>query len=311
LSAFFVRSRSFFEFVIGHLSFVIRAKRVGHSHVMAMATLRHIANLWSLREYPTAEHPWSTDEQLDAIKTAGFDGVTGRITLEVGAAARKRGLMIVGYISSSDAREFKSLLEIQKSAGARLVNVQLGDHDTLTDVALRLTLQLFETAEEIGDLELSVEVHRDTCTETPEKTYALADTYYKVTGRLLPITWDFSHFAVVKHLAANVFSERLLVRPDLVQRSCQFHFRPFNGHHCQVPVTRPNGSLSREFQEWLPFVKDTIRLWLAGNQPSSRELFLVPEMGPVSSGYNLEQLPNSWDDAARLRPVLETVWQDC
>lgn len=275
-----------------------------------MAVLRHIASLWSLRQYPTAEQPWSAEEQLNAIKAAGFDGVTGRITPELGAAARKRELMIVGYISSSDAGQFKSLLETQKLAGAKHINVQLGDHDTLTDAALLLTLQLFKTAEEIGGLEVSIEVHRDTCTETPEKTYALADSYYRATDRLLPITWDFSHFAVVKHLAPNVFSERLLIRPELVQRSCQFHFRPFNGHHCQIPVTRPDGSLSREFHQWLPFVRDTFRLWLEGPQPTSRELFVVPEMGPVSSGYNLEQLPNSWDDATRLRPILETIWRD-
>jgi hypothetical protein len=275
-----------------------------------MAVLRHIANLWSLRQYPTAEQPWSVEEQLDAIKAAGFDGVTGRITPEVGVAARQRGLTIVGYISSSNPGEFRSLLEIQKSAGARHINVQLGDHDTLTDEALLLTIQLFKTAEKIRDLELSIEVHRDTCTETPEKTYALTDAYREATGRLLPITWDFSHFAVVKHLAYDVFSERLLVRPDLIHRSCQFHFRPFNGHHCQVPVTRADGSLSREFQEWLPFARDTMLLWLEGNQETNRELFIVPEMGPVSSGYNLEQLPNSWDDTVRLRPILETLWQD-
>ena len=275
-----------------------------------MATLRHIANLWSLRQYPSAEHPWSADEQLDAIKAAGFDGITGRITPELGAAARRRDLLILGYVSSSDAREFRSLLEIQKMCGAEHVNVQLGDHDTLTEAALELTLRLFAAAGELGQLELSIEVHRDTCTETPEKTYALADSYYDVTGQLLPITWDFSHFAVVKHLAAHDFSRRLLVRPELVQRSCQFHFRPFNGHHCQIPVTRSDGSPSREFQDWLPFVKDTIRLWLDGNKDGERELFFVPEMGPVSSGYNLEQLPNSWEDAIRLRPILEAVWQN-
>jgi hypothetical protein len=275
-----------------------------------MASLRHIANLWSLREYPSPEQPWSTEEQLDAIKAAGFDGVTGRITPEVGVAAHQRELLIVGYISSSDPGEFRSLLEAQKLAGARNINVQLGDHDTLTDTALRLTIQLFEIAEKIGDLELSIEVHRDTCTETPEKTYALADSYCLTTGQLLPITWDFSHFAVVKHLAHNVFTQRLLVRPDLIQRSCQFHLRPFNGHHCQVPVSRPDGSLSREFQEWLPFARDTMRLWLERNRETERELFVVPELGPVSSGYNLEQLPNSWEDAVRLRPILETLWQD-
>ena len=275
-----------------------------------MVTLWHIANLWSLRQYPSAEKPWSADEQLDAVKAAGFDGITGRITPELGRAARKRNLLILGYVSSSDAREFKSLLEIQKMSGAKHVNVQLGDHDTLTEAALDLTLHLFAAAEELGHLQLSIEVHRDTCTETPEKTYALADSYYNATGQLLPITWDFSHFAVVKHLANSDFSRRLLVRPELVQRSCQFHFRPFNGHHCQIPVTQSDGSLSREFQEWLPFVNDTIRLWLHGNKDSERELFFVPEMGPASSGYNLQQLPNSWEDAIRLRPILQTVWLD-
>jgi hypothetical protein len=44
-------------------------------------------------------------------------------------------------------------------------------------------------------------------------------------------------------------------------------------------------------------------------QRQQRELFFVPEMGPVSSGYNLQQLPNSWEDAIRLRPFLEAVWQ--
>jgi len=274
---------------------------------MAMA-LHHIANLWSLREYPTAEQPWSIDQQLDAVKAAGFHGVTGRITTATGTAARERGLIIVGYISSSDPEEFGRLLEIQKSAGARHINVQLGDHDTLTEAALQLTLQLFEIAEKIGDLDLSIEVHRDTCTETPEKTYSLADGYYRSTRQLLPITWDFSHFAVVKHLASDIFAERLLVRPDLVQRASQFHFRPFNGHHCQVPVTRTDGSLSRELREWIPFVRDTVRLWLDGNRGANRDLFFVPEMGPVSSGYNLEQLPNSWEDATRLRPILDDIW---
>jgi hypothetical protein len=62
----------------------------------------------------------------------------------------------------------------------------------------------------------------------------------------------FSHMAVVKHLTPESYVERLLVRPDLIQRSRQFHFRPFNGHHCQLPVTRADGSLTREISDWLP-----------------------------------------------------------
>jgi hypothetical protein len=61
--------------------------------------------------------------------------------------------------------------------------------------------------------------HRGTCTETPEKTYALADAYQRQTGELLPLSWDFSHFAVVKHLVPENIVKRLLVRPDLIQRA--------------------------------------------------------------------------------------------
>jgi hypothetical protein len=273
-----------------------------------MPSLRQIANLWSLRDYPRPDDPWGIDAQLDAIKSAGFDGVTGRIGSGDEKRTKDRDLVVVGFVSSGDDSEFAALLKDQRDAGARHVNIQLADHDTPTREALRLTHRLFAEAERIGALELSIEVHRDTCTETPEKTYALADAYLADTGRLLPITWDFSHFAVVKHLQPVDFSKRLLEREELIARACQFHFRPFNGHHCQIPVTRPDGSLTREFMEWLPFVEEVMSLWLKANANTEREIFVVPEMGPASSGYNLDVLPNSWEETIRLRPILEQTW---
>jgi hypothetical protein len=246
---------------------------------------------------------------LDAVQVAGFDGVTGGLGEQQGKLARERNLIVVGFVSSGNDAEFGQLLEIQRASGVKHVNVQLADHDTLTPEALRLTHRLFEEAARIGDLHLSIEVHRDTCTETPEKTFALADAYFADTGQLLPITWDFSHTAIVKHLQPKDFSARLLERPELVTHSSQFHFRPFNGHHCQVPVTSADGSLTRELREWLPFVTDTFSLWLNANRQTEREVFVVPEMGPASSGYNLDGLPNSWEDAVKLRPILESLWQ--
>ena len=138
---------------------------------------------------------------------------------------------------------------------------------------------------------------------------SIARAYFKETGQLLPITWDFSHFAIVKHLQPSDFSGRLLERPDLVTRASQFHFRPFNGHHCQVPVTDRKGSLTRELRDWLPFVADTLSLWNDTNRGTEREIFVVPEMGPASSGYNLDGLPNSWEEAVKLRPILENLWR--
>jgi sugar phosphate isomerase/epimerase len=270
----------------------------------------HVVNLWSLRDYPSAATPWSLEEQLDAVKAAGFDGFTTQLGPQHAKEAEKRDLLVVGYFASGEETQFGDLLKSQKDAGAHHINVQLADHDTLPDEALRLTLRLMEEAERIGEIEPAVEVHRDTCTETPEKTYALADGYFQKTGKLLPMTWDFSHLSVVKHLSPENYIERLLIRPDLVRRSVQFHFRPFNGHHCQVPVTRGDGNLSKELIDWLPFARAIIRTWLGADAGSDRTIIAVPEMGPVRGGYNFEQLPNSWEEAVRLRSLLEQVWRE-
>jgi sugar phosphate isomerase/epimerase len=277
---------------------------------MATPKLIHVVNLWSLRDYPSAARPWSLEEQLDAVKAAGFDGFTTQLGPQHAKEAEKRDLLVVGYFASGEETQFGDLLKSQKDAGAHHINVQLADHDTLPDEALRLTLRLMDEAERIGEIEPAVEVHRDTCTETPEKTYALADGYFQNTGKLLPMTWDFSHLSVVKHLSPENYIERLLIRPDLVRRSVQFHFRPFNGHHCQVPVTRGDGNLSKELIDWLPFARATIRAWLGTDAGSDRTMIAVPEMGPVRGGYNFEQLPNSWEEAVRLRSLLEQVWRE-
>ena len=277
---------------------------------MATPKLYHVANLWSLTDYPSAAGAWSLEEQLDAVKAAGFDGFTTQLGPAHASQAEKRGLFVVGYFASGDETRFADLLKGQKDAGAYHINVQLADHDTAPGEALRLTLKLMEEADRIGHIEPAIEVHRDTCTETPEKTYALADGFFEKTGRLLPMTWDFSHLSVVKHLSQENYIERLLIRPDLVRRSVQFHFRPFNGHHCQVPVTRGDGNLTKELTDWLPFARATIRMWLGAEAGSDRTMIAVPEMGPVKGGYNFEQLPNSWEEAVRLRSLLEQLWRE-
>lgn len=268
--------------------------------------LRHIINLWSLTEYPDKKRDWSLERKLNAVKDAGFDGFTSRISKQHAALAQKLGLITVGYFSSSKASEFEGFIRENVDLGVTHINVQLGDHDTLTPEATRLAVKLNELADKLG-AKAAVEVHRDTCTETPEKTYALASAYRKATGRLLPMTWDFSHLSVVKHLSPPYW-DRLLVAPKLVQHAQQFHFRPFNGHHCQVPVTNGKGKLSLELTQWLPFLEKTLEMWLAGKQ-AGREIFVVPEMGPVPGGYNFAQLPNNWEDAQVLRPIIDKTWK--
>ena len=270
--------------------------------------LRHIANLWTLMQHPARDSAWTLDQKLQAIKEAGFDGVCWAGSPELCEGAKRHGLIFVGGMASGNAAEFAQILQDLKRDGAHHVNVQLAADDVLTPEALDLTLSLMEEGKRLG-LEPAVESHRGTCTETPEKTYALADAYQKATGELLPISWDFSHFAVVKHLVPANFIDRLLIRPDLIQRAQQFHLRPFNGHHAQVPITDAEGNLTQEVKDWLPFAKALLNCWLEGNRGTEREIFVCPELGPVDGGYALSTFPNSWEDAKVLRVEIDYLWK--
>ncbi len=275
---------------------------------MKRPVLRHIANLWTFLGHPAPDQEWSLEQKLRAIKEAGFNGVCWAGSPELREGTKRHGLIFVGGMSSGKAVELARLLKEQKDAGALHVNVQLADEDTLTPEALGLALSLREEGHKLG-LEPAIEVHRDTCTETPEKTYALADAYQKVTGELLPVSWDFSHIAVVKHLEPGNYIERMIVRPDLIQRAQQFHFRPFNGHHAQVPVTDGKGQLTQEVKDWLPFAEAILRCWLDGNRDTGREIFICPEMGPVAGGYALSTFPNGWEEAKILRGEVDRLWR--
>jgi hypothetical protein len=275
---------------------------------MSRPVLRHIANLWTLMGHPAKENEWSLEQKLRAIKEAGFDGVCWAGSPELHEGTKRIGLIFVGGMASGNAAEFPQLLGDLKKYGAHHVNVQLAADEVLTPEALELALALNCEGRKLG-LEPAIETHRGTCTETPEKTYALADAYQRQTGELLPLSWDFSHFAVVKHLVPENFARRLLVRPDLIQRAQQFHFRPFNGHHAQVPITDGKGNLTQEFKDWMPFAGEILKCWLAGNCDSGREIFICPELGPVAGGYGLSTMPNSWEDAKILRGEIDKLWK--
>jgi sugar phosphate isomerase/epimerase len=268
--------------------------------------IRYIAAMWTLLEHPTAKSEWSLERKIRAIKEAGFDGFATSPEPAHKRWAKKYDLQIVGAVSSAKAEEFKPLLAKNKRNGAHFINFQLADDDTLTPEALRLALRVMKEGRALG-VEPAVEIHRDTCTETPEKAYALADGYRKATGEYLPMTLDYSHIAVVKHLNPGNYAERLLVQPRLIQRVEQIHLRPFNGHHCQVPVTDGRGRVTQEIKDWLPFVEALFRVWRRGKQ-DGRELFVCPEMGPVRSGYNLHSLPSSWEDAIVLKGLIQKAW---
>src|SRR5260370_7005125 len=123
---------------------------------MATPRLIHVVNLWSLRDYPSAARPWSLEEQLDAVKAAGFDGFTTQLGPQHAKEAEKRDLLVVGYFASSEETQFGDLLTSQKDAGAHHINVHLSDHDTLPDDALDLPLSCMHQPHTTRDIALTL-----------------------------------------------------------------------------------------------------------------------------------------------------------
>lgn len=278
-----------------------------------MPKIAHICNLWSLVGHPSPKKEWSLERKIAAVAEAGFDGITTALTPEHARLAQKHGLKhLLGFISnnSGKADEYAKAIQAQKDAGAVQINVQLDDEDTSPAVATRNWIKMMKEADKIGGVVMSLEVHRDTCTETPEKTYEIARLYKKATGQMIKINFDFSHFAVVKHIHPGNYSSYLLKHPRLVQNSEQSHCRPFNGHHCQVPVTH-NGRLTDEVKSYLAFTDDLFRCWKSAKQNADRTLYVCPELGPYhagGAGYNITGLAPAWPDAAILRKELAKSW---
>lgn len=265
------------------------------------------APLWALVDHPSSRREWSVEKKLDAIRAADFDGVCGYFTSELKAGAEKRGLQMLAGGECHTLSEARRKLQAQRNLGVKFINMQFMSHNTAARTAAAIAVRLSEVARRLG-LALHFETHRNTATETPEKFSEIAQRYRKLTGRLLPVTWDHSHFAVSKHLfPASIYAPRLLAWPRLIQHSQIFHLRPFNSQHCQIPVTDGRGRLTHEFVEYRDFVEKLFVLWLKGPRPGG-ELWACPEMG-MTHGYRLSTQPPVWSDVVRLRHELQLTWR--
>ena len=263
---------------------------------------------WTLTRYPSAEKPWSADTRIRRAKEAGFVGFSSGAAPDVVAALRKHDMQLVGGVDVGSAGLAESRLMPFKEAGAFHINVQLCDHDTETKVAVKVARKVMQVGARLG-IQPAIEVHRDTCTETPEKTYALADAYSNLYGEKLRMNFDHSHPAIIKQVRPEVYWQRLGVRLDLLKMGELIHFRPFTGSHCQTPITDGRGQLDLDFTTWRDhFLSPMLEAWLKGAR-AGKELWAVVELGPKGSGYGMACFPDIWKDAIVARGEIERVWK--
>ncbi len=258
---------------------------------------------------PSENDEWSMDRKVKEAKEAGFVGFSAGPAPETVEALKTHGLTLIGMVDIGNVNEVEAKLDRFQNTGCVHVNVQLCDHDTAIPEAVEVARAAIQYGESIG-LKPAIEWHRDTCTETPEKGLALIDEYKDRYCETLPVNFDYSHPAIVKHLSPDNFWSRLSeYRVDLFQRSELVHFRTFTGSHCQTPVTGPDG-LDPQFIDWREgFLRPALQCWLDAAAPDAT-LWAVVELGPVGSGYGLSCFPNVWEDAIVARKEIQTVWDE-
>jgi hypothetical protein len=261
------------------------------------------ATLWSLRQYPTKNREWSWATKFKAIHTAGFDGVFAPPLPELGDRGKLRYLAV----TSLDAPDrVEPDLRAAKKLGAVAIDIQLGDYDSPLKDMITLAIRIRDVARDLA-LPFAIENHRNTFTETPETTLALLQGFHKKTGEGLPLCLDHSHFAVIRHLAPGTYWEHLSKPAELLTAATQFHLRPFNGHHCQIPVLNAAGRRTPEYRDWQEYTAALFAYLHA--QPTTSVVMAVPELGNAAPAYGLSIFGDTWRDAQTVASDLRILWR--
>lgn len=264
-------------------------------------TLHLSATLWSLRQYPTANREWSWQEKFSAIRDAGFDGVLSPPINELTDRGRLT-YWAIGSLGPED--DVDTFFRRAADLKAEAVTIQIGDVDTPLESCIELAIRIVQTGADHA-LPTAIETHRDTFTETPERTWELHDGFLKATGKPLPVCFDHSHFAVVRHIRPPYWPE-LRGREDILARCRQLHLRPFNGHHCQIPVTDGRGNRTPEYLDWLVYLHE---LFAFIHHRAEGTVHVVPELGHANPAYGLSCFPDTWDDVRVAAGDLRRAWE--
>lgn len=269
-----------------------------------MPHLEFFAGLWNLHGHPSPAAEWTLEKKFAEVRRRGFPAIGGRFEPEAPELCRRFGLGYVLYLDAGPD-DFAEQLHRARDWAPRRINVQLGDHDSPPADAAEWWIRLVELADRLH-LPVDLEVHRGTATETPEKTAEIAERVRAATGAWPRFCLDFSHPAVVKHLLPP-YAPHLLPRPELIAPVRQFHARPFNGHHAQIPVSDRHGNPAPEARPFFEFVDTLLAAWRREN-PGDATLLVCPENGPLDGGYALSCFPDVWEDTVRIRDEIQRLW---
>ncbi|HCR16951.1 MAG TPA: hypothetical protein DIU35_05665, partial [Candidatus Latescibacteria bacterium] len=100
--------------------------------------------------YPTPKRPWSNATKVSKVKEAGYSGMSIGPDAALAKELAKQGMHVVGGSDVGSVKEAEPRMTAFRDMGAIHVNVQLCDHDTSTQEALKVARRVIEAGEKLG-----------------------------------------------------------------------------------------------------------------------------------------------------------------
>ena len=111
----------------------------------------------------------------------------------------------------------------------------------------------------------------------------------------------------MRHLAPDQLWSHLREPTALLNGATQFHPRPFNGHHAQLPALTATGRRAPEYRHWGDYAAALPALECV--RFTRAPLLIVVKLGHAAPAYRLASFPDTWRDARVVAADLRRLWR--
>lgn len=275
-----------------------------------MQKLEVYQSLWGM-ELRNPNRPERTSEEaIDMIAAAGFDGVSvdpaadeieNYLPLQPLIEKHRLGCMVNAFPAA--AKDMQPLLQYAKDVDACMVNVISGVMPIKPEDAVLGVRQWISEAAAL-EMPLLFETHRDGLLNDLFFTLQLMELVPEMR-----LCADLSHFVVDRELRLPVPARDREYLSAVLHRSDAFQGRVANREQVQIQINFPqHQEWVRQFKQWW---EQGIRAWRERNEADAMMVFLC-ELGPppyAITDANQNELSDRWDEALQIRDWVQEIWR--
>ena len=263
-------------------------------------------SLWSLIGLPiNSAEPWSLEQKLDRVRSAGFEAVECWLSDADEAAHRealdRHGLRLTLGHHPHTLDDVSETVKRAKRLNADFVFAQpLNPYTPVAEAAA-----FCRTARQIANDEglcFFVETHRNNVPESLNQALNLIEAYPEIR-----FTGDLSHFVVVGEFYGLEYERAIERMLPVLSRVSHLHGRISNGEAVQVDVGDGSADAARFFVEiWTTAMRE----WRKGAGPGDVFPF-ASELGPPRYAITLpdgREFSDRWEQSLVMKRLAEEAW---